>query len=108
MVSNSLGPFLALASAARAASAGTGNAGESVPATDKPATGTTGTPGSSPAYNACRMSTFESCGLPAALQEVLAAHKGRHLTSSMRRQPDIHYADWDHASDVITVGHVGC
>ncbi|CAK0782293.1 hypothetical protein CVIRNUC_005621 [Coccomyxa viridis] len=48
MVSNSLGPFLALASAARAASAGAGTAAETAPATGKTATGTTGTPGAAP------------------------------------------------------------
>ena len=45
--------------------------------------------------------------LPAPLQEVQAVHDGRHLTSFMRRQGDICCANWGHASDVISVVHVG-
>ena len=75
MVSNSLGPFLALASAARAASAGAGTAAETAPATGKTASGTTGTPGISSASATCRTSTFNGCDVASCSSETVAVYK---------------------------------
>ena len=69
MVSNSLGPFLALASAARAASAGAGTAAETAPAAGKTASGTTGTPGISSASLTAGHQHLINVVLPAAFQK---------------------------------------